>query len=88
MEESNPDKNLKDDQSTDKLSEIDAEADIDSNPGDTQVLNSDEDFTDYKKTLRLRSDQWNSLNLKAGKNKVTFTVTTRYQVTCCFLLKN
>lgn len=93
MAESNPDKNLKDDQSTDKLSEVDPEVDVDSNTGagsDTHVLNSDEDFSDYKKTLRLRSDQWNSLNLKNGKNKVTFTVTTRYQVhkSLVFFLKN
>ena len=67
----------------DKLSEADNEADIESNTGggsDTHVLNSDEDYLDYKKTLRLTSDQWESLKLKPGKNKVTFTVTTRYQV--------
>ena len=69
--------------SLEKLTEADLEADIESNPGgrasDTVVL-SDDDGLEYKKTLRLTSDQWESLNLKLGKNKVTFTVTTRYQV--------
>ena len=48
---------------------------------DTQVLISDEENqAEYKKTLRLTSKQWESLKLKPGKNTVTFTVTTRYQV--------
>ncbi|XP_057309060.1 phosphatidate phosphatase LPIN3-like [Hydractinia symbiolongicarpus] len=39
------------------------------------------DFTEFKKTLRLTSEHWRSLNLQHGANKVTFTVTTRYQGT-------
>ena len=43
-------------------------------------INSDTEQNEYKKTLRLSSEKWSSLNLKHGANKVTFTVTTRYQV--------
>ena len=58
------------------------------------LLSENEDYTsaqsdgepiphpEYKKSLRLTSEQWASLNLKHGANKVTFTVTTRYQVGC------
>ena len=44
------------------------------------VNNTITDKFDYKKSLRLTSDQWTSLNLNHGANKVTFTVTTRLQV--------
>ena len=43
-------------------------------------VNSEPESDGYIKSLRLTSEQWKSLNLKYGANKVTFTVTTRYQV--------
>uniref|UniRef100_A0A5F8G2J6 phosphatidate phosphatase n=1 Tax=Monodelphis domestica TaxID=13616 RepID=A0A5F8G2J6_MONDO len=36
----------------------------------------------FKKTLRLSSDQIRNLNLKEGSNDVVFSVTTQYQGTC------
>ncbi|XP_044517504.1 phosphatidate phosphatase LPIN3 [Gracilinanus agilis] len=36
----------------------------------------------FKKTLRLSSDQIRNLNLKEGSNEVVFSVTTQYQGTC------
>lgn len=44
----------------------------------------------FKKTLRLTSDQIESLNLKNGMNEVAFSVTTAYQGTTrckCYLFK-
>lgn len=44
----------------------------------------------FKKTLRLSSDQIDSLNLKNGMNEVVFSVTTAYQGTTrckCYLFK-
>lgn len=84
-EENNSDTILNNDTSLDKLTEADNEGDVDSNAGggasDTNVLISDDEMSEYKKTLRLTSDQWKSLKLQPGKNKITFTVTTRYQGT-------
>lgn len=70
------------------LVEGDNEDNVDSDSGGIQGgggggsdnMISDDDSQEYKKTLRLTSDEWKKLNLKFGKNKVTFTVTTRYQV--------
>jgi len=56
--------------------------DSDSGGGSNHNLRSYPDDNDmYKKTLRLTSQQWASLNLKHGVNKITFTVTTRMQGT-------
>lgn len=44
----------------------------------------------YKKSLRLTSDQIDSLNLKEGMNEVMFSVTTAYQGTSrckCYLFR-
>lgn len=44
----------------------------------------------YKKSLRLTSDQIDSLNLKDGMNEVVFSVTTAYQGTSrckCYLFR-
>nr|XP_005997936.1 PREDICTED: phosphatidate phosphatase LPIN2 [Latimeria chalumnae]XP_014345059.1 PREDICTED: phosphatidate phosphatase LPIN2 [Latimeria chalumnae] len=38
--------------------------------------------TSYKKSLRLSSDQIESLGLKEGPNDVVFSITTQYQGTC------
>lgn len=56
--------------------------------GGSDNLVSDDDLHEYKKTLRLTSDEWKKLNLQYGTNRITFTVTTRYQVrlfNCLFI---
>ncbi|XP_044597606.1 phosphatidate phosphatase LPIN2 isoform X2 [Cotesia glomerata] len=62
--------------------------DSDSNPNETQGVRIPErrrpyyeSGEKYRKTLRLTSEQIESLNLKEGSNEVVFSVTTAYQGT-------
>lgn len=55
------------------------------------ALNKSDSFVEkYRKTLRLSSDQIESLNLNHGMNEIVFSVTTAYQGTTrckCYLFK-
>lgn len=55
------------------------------------VLNKSDSFVEkYRKTLRLSSEQIESLNLNDGMNEIVFSVTTAYQGTTrckCYLFK-
>lgn len=58
--------------------------------GSEKSVDGDGPREKYKKTLRLTSDQIDSLNLKDGMNEVMFSVTTAYQGTSrckCYLFR-
>lgn len=49
----------------------------------TELMNTAQCISQmYRKSLRLTSEQIESLNLREGANKVVFSVTTQYQGTC------
>ncbi|NXO82565.1 LPIN3 phosphatase, partial [Sitta europaea] len=53
-------------------------------PGDTLAVEApgQKPLPNYKRSLRLSSEQIGRLNLQDGPNEVAFSVTTRYQGTC------
>ncbi|XP_062552152.1 phosphatidate phosphatase LPIN3 isoform X2 [Armigeres subalbatus] len=73
------------------LSSEDSELPADQPVQQELILNKSESFVEkFRKTLRLSSEQIESLNLNEGMNEIVFSVTTAYQGTTrckCYLFK-
>lgn len=72
------------------LSSEDADLSVDQSGRNESSYTLNSSVEKYRKTLRLSSDQIDSLNLNEGTNEIVFSVTTAYQGTSrckCFLFK-